>query len=607
MNQTKKVRNMLKYNLKTLLGFEFIYKLISVIIFIPLFLSIFKIITKISGYNYLTFENMFSFLLNPLTIIFLIFLIMLMAFYTLIDISTIIIILDSSYHENKITIKEAFLIACQKSFNIFHKKNILIPFLVLFLIPFLNIGVSSSFVSTIKIPEFILEFIFNNKTLTLIYVLLVIVLAITLFRWLYAIHYFVLEGCNFKEARKKSANLSKKSKIKDFLSIMLTELIITIIYFVFVLLGIFLIILLHKIFNNLNIFGNLSITIIWLLIAISFIIITLLTTPIGYAIISALFYHHKEKLNEKIVPIKINQKTIAKSNKQFKVLKYLIVILFLVSSTIFTYSVLNGKFDLNIEYVRTMEVTAHRGASVNYPENTMAAFIGAKKLNADWIELDVQQTKDGKIIVLHDTNLKRTTGVNKNTWETNYDEIKKLDAGSFFSPKFKDERIPLLEDVIVFAKSNNIELNIELKPTGKEKDFEKNVIDIITKYDFQDKCVITSQVYSVLENVKAYNKDIKTVYVMSFAYGDITKLKCADNFSIEASSINKTLVKKVHNEGKELYAWTVNTKENINKMIELNVDNIITDNITLAKDTIYESKTSNAIQEYIKSVNNLLK
>ena len=94
---------------------------------------------------------------------------------------------------------------------------------------------------------------------------------------------------------------------------------------------------------------------------------------------------------------------------------------------------------------------------------------------------------------------------------------------------------------------------------------------------------------------------------MSLAYGDITSLKAADNFSIEASSITKTLVNKVHNAGKQLYAWTVNTENSINAMIELNVDNIITDNITLAKDTIYSCKTSNIIQEYVKFINNLLK
>lgn len=230
---------------------------------------------------------------------------------------------------------------------------------------------------------------------------------------------------------------------------------------------------------------------------------------------------------------------------------------------------------------------------------------GAKNLGTDWIELDVQQTKDGKIIVIHDTNFKRTTGVNKNTWELTSDEVKKLDAGSWFDEKYEGEKIPFLEEVIEFAKMNNIRLNIELKPTGHETGFEKNVIDIINKANFKDRCVVTSLVYDVLENVKKYDKDIKTVYVMGLAYGDITALKAADHFSVEATSITENLVSHVHREGKQIYAWTVNTKESIQEMVDLNVDNIVTDNIELAKDIIYASKTSNVLNEYIRRIENI--
>ena len=252
-----------------------------------------------------------------------------------------------------------------------------------------------------------------------------------------------------------------------------------------------------------------------------------------------------------------------------------------------------------------MEVTAHRGASVIYPENTLSAFIGAKNLGADWIELDVQQTKDNHIIVLHDTNFKRTAGVDLNTWDSLIEDVEKLDVGSFKSSKFKGEHVPLLEDVIKWAKKNNIKLNIELKPTGKEIDFEKNVSDIIKKYQFQNNCVITSQVYEVLENFKKVNSDIITVYVTALAYGDVTRLDAADYFSVEASSITNSMVSKVHNEGKQIYAWTVNTDESINKMIELNVDNIITDDPTLAKNLIYSSKSSNIIAIIVKGIDRL--
>ncbi len=599
----KNLKNILRFNIKTLLLFEAFYKMASVIIFTPLFLEIFKLITKISGYAYLTIENVFSFLLNPLTILFLIILIILLTFYTIIDISTIIIILDYSWHEEKIGIKKALILALKKSVRVFKKENILLPLLVIFLIPFLNLGISSSFISTIKIPEFITDYIMSNQFLSILYGLVLIILSLVLFRWLYVLHYFVLEDCNFKEARKKSIKLAQKNKIKDYLKITFTQIILTLVYIFFILISIILIVLLYKWLGNLS---SLPITLIWLFIAFSFVVVVLLATPVSYGVISLLYYRHKEKKGEKVKNIKLLKTNAPHINKRFNIFKYAVIILVIISGTILTINVLNGNYDLKIENVKLMEVTAHRGASVKYPENTMAAFVGAKELNADWVELDVQQTKDEKLIILHDTNLRRTTGVNVNTWEATLEEIKALDAGSFFSKDFKDERIPTLEEVLIYAKDNNLKLNIELKPTGHEVDFEKMVVELIKKYHYEDKCVITSQVYDVLKNVKEYAKDVHTVYVMSFAYGDILELEYADNFSIEASSINRPLVKKIHNSGKEVYAWTVNTKESIQEMIDLNVDNIITDNITLAKNLVYESKTSNLIGEYINLVNNLL-
>lgn len=123
---------------------------------------------------------------------------------------------------------------------------------------------------------------------------------------------------------------------------------------------------------------------------------------------------------------------------------------------------------------------------------------------------------------------------------------------------------------------------------------------MINQEHFREQCVITSQVYEVLERVKAYDPQIQTVYVMSLAYGNINRLAAADNFSIEATSVTEKIVSDVHNAGKQLYAWTVNTEENINRMIDPGVDNIITDDVTLAKECIYLSKTSDVFEEYIK-------
>lgn len=81
-------------------------------------------------------------------------------------------------------------------------------------------------------------------------------------------------------------------------------------------------------------------------------------------------------------------------------------------------------------------------------------------------------------------------------------------------------------------RESGIRLNIELKPAGQETEFEKQVIDVVRQAGIADSCVITLQIYEVLENVKAYDSSISTVYVMSLAYGDINQLAAADHFSV---------------------------------------------------------------------------
>jgi glycerophosphoryl diester phosphodiesterase len=119
-------------------------------------------------------------------------------------------------------------------------------------------------------------------------------------------------------------------------------------------------------------------------------------------------------------------------------------------------------------------------------------------------------------------------------------------------------------------------------------------------------CVITSQRYSVLENVKKINSNIKTVYVMAIAIGKITELRCADCYSVEATSITEGLVSRVHNDGKELYAWTTNSEESISKMVDFGVDNIITDNVELGRRIVAKNKQGSMVIEIIDALQSLV-
>ena len=601
MEKVRQLGRLVNRNRRALAEFEIVFKLLTFLVAVPLFSGCFRLIMKITGYRYLTVENVLSFAVHPVTVLSVVALLLLMTAYTMFDIATVIILLDQSWQNRKACLPEVLRVSARKCMGMIRPRSLSLAFLILFLIPFLNLGLASGVISTIQVPGFIQDYIGQNRFLPVLCAAAVALLAVLLSYWLYSLHFLVLENLPFREARKRSRCLGAGRHVRDMLSLVAMQAVISLCFLGCVLIGILLIMAVDGMLERFALLGSLVSTIIWMFIALCAAVFMSLSMPFGYAGISVLFYAHKQERGEEIRSLELEAGE-GKAGKRSRIRAACVGIglAAVVLGTIFTYGLHLGKYNLNIEYARTTEVTAHRGASADYPENTMSAFRGAGELGADWIELDVQQTKDGEIIVIHDTNFKRTTGLNRNTWELTWEEVAGLDAGSFFGPDHAGEGIPRLGQVVEFARENLIKLNIELKPTGHETDFEKSVVDIVAEYDFLNQCVITSQVYGVLERVKDYNPEVVTVYVMSLAYGNITDLAAADHFSVEAANVTENLVDRVHGQGKQLFAWTVNTQSGIRRMVELNVDNVITDNVALAKETIYAEKTSDLISEYIK-------
>jgi glycerophosphoryl diester phosphodiesterase len=249
------------------------------------------------------------------------------------------------------------------------------------------------------------------------------------------------------------------------------------------------------------------------------------------------------------------------------------------------------------------QVTAHRGNSVDAPENTLAAFRAAIDDMADCIELDIQMTSDGVLVVMHDPSLYRTTGLDKKVTEVTYDEISKLDAGSWYSDEFKGEKVPTLEEVLELVQGK-IDLNIEIKTNNTRYEIAKELVDLLAKYNMENRVVVTSFDYKSLKAVKGFNSNIQVGYILSMAYGDFYNMQDVDFFSVNASFLSKRTVDAIHNSGKMVYAWTVNSSESAINLTNKGVDCLITDNPVMIKEAIYSRDTSNTIFSMIKYVFN---
>ena len=125
-------------------------------------------------------------------------------------------------------------------------------------------------------------------------------------------------------------------------------------------------------------------------------------------------------------------------------------------------------------------VTAHRGYSTAAPENTLPAFQLAIDHHSDRAELDVQMTKDGVVMVTHDTSLRRCTGRNANIYDLTFAQVRERDAGRWFSARYAGTQIPTLEEVLDLCKGK-IQLNIEIKPNAATPELEAETVRIIRK------------------------------------------------------------------------------------------------------------------------------
>ena len=182
-------------------------------------------------------------------------------------------------------------------------------------------------------------------------------------------------------------------------------------------------------------------------------------------------------------------------------------------------------------------------------------------------------------------------------WEVGYDEAQTYDAGSWFSPQFTGEPIPALEDILKRAKGN-IQVMIELKFTGRETNLVRDVIELIEKSDMVDQCSIGSLNLELLKEVNAINPQIEIVYITPLIYSNQYNIDFVDAFSVETTVLTKEMVTIVHSQEKEIYGWTANSIETIQKNLQCGVDGIITDNPKLVEQYAmqkWDSRLLNAV------------
>ena len=226
------------------------------------------------------------------------------------------------------------------------------------------------------------------------------------------------------------------------------------------------------------------------------------------------------------------------------------------------------------------KIIAHRGFSSIAPENTLIAFQKAIDCKADYFELDVRKTQNGSIVVIHDSSVNRTSS-NDSKGEIakmTYNDLTAVKVGypAKFGDQYKNEKIPTLREALELAKGK-IKVCIEIKVYGVEKE----VLEIVNDLDMNDEVIIFSFYYPVLTKIRELDKTVPILFLK----GSADKMTIADAKAIEASAIgvgNGTRLTKeyldyAHMNNIEVWKYTVNKESEMQKLIDLGLDGLITD------------------------------
>ncbi len=240
--------------------------------------------------------------------------------------------------------------------------------------------------------------------------------------------------------------------------------------------------------------------------------------------------------------------------------------------------------------MQACKIISHRGANKYAPQNTIPAFEKSVQIGTDGFETDVHITKDGQLVLCHNYTIDKTSNGKGKIAEKTLAELESYDFGGYFSPKFKNTKIPTVDEFLTFVETTDISvLNIELKsPVENETAIVRETIRLVKEHGLFDKLIISSFDPKLLVEAKEIDESTKTGFLYSpskknsYTNRLISKpIEYAKSIGVDAIHpmyifVDEKLVKNAHEAGIMVNPWTVDGVKTIEKMINCGVDGIIT-------------------------------
>ncbi len=229
-------------------------------------------------------------------------------------------------------------------------------------------------------------------------------------------------------------------------------------------------------------------------------------------------------------------------------------------------------------------IVAHRLGGNLGPENTLLGMQNAEATGVWGNEMDVERTRDGYYIINHDDSFQRVAGLNKKPSDLTLSEIKELYIKDSFDKTRPSAQVSTLEEVLDEGKKNGQYLLVELKGQTADTQMADDVVQMIKDKGMENQSLIMSLKYKLVEYTEAAYPEMNTGYIYSYAYGKQAEIN-VDSLILEVTPATTDVVREIHDQGKKVYVWTVDTDEELNQFLDSDVDGIITNEVVKAQKT----------------------
>ncbi|NYS32324.1 glycerophosphodiester phosphodiesterase [Streptococcus danieliae] len=515
----------------------------------------FRFILFSANQESLRLDNLTVILLNPISLLAALVFFILTACLIFFEMTALALMVYGAYQQQYFSWRE---IGYYTWTSLTKQRWLDLPVFILYLvslIPVANIGFGPSLTSKLYIPAFITGELTKSSWGSILLPVLFLLVAYLNLRLIFTLPLISVNQVSIRQAIKDSWLLTKKGKLRLLGSWALVEVAITVL--VLLLVGGVIVVssLVDQVGHSLVIQSFFLTLLEWLIGFFTFLTKLSLMTFLVWEIIK----------ENRVAPQLQAQRERPTTRKLL--LNLGLAFLFL------TYMAGNSLHLIN-QVLNPKQLTiAHRGFVEKAVENSLEGIKASKEAGADLVEMDVLMTKDQKLVVMHDYNLKRLAGLDKKVADMTYDEV----VGLALEQNGHKAVLPSFEEFVQVAKENNIKLLVELKPHGAEPD---NYVDLVlvelNRLDPDHTYPVMSLKHEVMRELEDKEPAIETGYVIPFNFGDL-QLDQVDFLAVEEFSYSNQLVEEAKAAKKPFYIWTINEEAEMIRYLQKPLDGMITD------------------------------